>query len=42
MPAFLTDLTLTSPVTIGIIVVILIVAGGLFYAKKENIWPFDQ
>ena len=41
MPEFLTNLSLTSPVTIGIVVIVLIIAGGLLYAKKENTWPFE-
>jgi len=45
MPAFLTDISWSSPTTIGIIVgvvVILAIAGYLYWAWSENKWPFSQ
>ena len=41
MPEFLTNLTLTSPVTIGI-VVLVVIAGVVLWMKKEGKGPFGQ
>ena len=41
MPEFLTDITLTSPVTI-VLIVLIIAAGVVLWMKKEGKGPFGQ